>query len=170
MEQKIVNSGQFEDVLEINDHYYIISKKDRIGVIPYTISTNGIIDKIGIVNDFNILKRKTEYTILYDYVNTDDISDLNGANRILKMYTNVNIKDASKWMYLGNLFYSIATDSPIKLYCVDISNIDFNNIKINNKKDFQLIDVENIIASEDAILIAGYTRIFNMFYVQTINQ
>lgn len=87
MEKKIVNSGDFEEVVEINDHYYLISKKDRIGVVPYTISAQGIIDKIGIVNDINILKNKNEFTILYDYINVDDFSDLNGANRILNLYT-----------------------------------------------------------------------------------
>ena len=51
--EKIVLDGEFEDVFERDGHYYLKSKKDRICVLPYTISNDGLLDNIGAVEISN---------------------------------------------------------------------------------------------------------------------
>jgi hypothetical protein len=68
IEKKIVLEGDFENVIEIDKHYYLVNKKDRICVLPYTISTNGLLDKIGVIEDVNYIEKEKVLTLMNDYI------------------------------------------------------------------------------------------------------
>jgi hypothetical protein len=164
--------GDHEDIIELNDHYYIVSKKDMICVLPYTISSKGLLDEIGVVKDWNYIEEKETHTLINGYVTTDDTTGLVAANRILYDVIGRNIKDANDWMYLGQLHNNLTSDSPIKVYAVNISNV---NIKMEedvedkeNRKNFIMMSSNEVIQSDDMLFLAGYTRLFNFFYINSL--
>lgn len=162
---KKINEGIWEDILEYNDHYYIISKYTNVCILPYIIE-NGILSKIGVVNDINILRNVEMPTLFTGTKNSDDESDLFCANRLLFENTNINITAAEKWMFLGDLYSNKLSDSSIKLYCVDVS--DNTDEFIKNKTPFYFIDVEQSTSSDDMLLLSGYLRLFNLFFKSKI--
>ena len=103
LEKKIVMKGMFEDVLKENNHLYLVHKLDKICVLPYTISTDGILDKIGVIKDLDILSEKEVYTLINGYISQDDATNLVAANRLLFEVIGSNVKGADDWMYLGTL-------------------------------------------------------------------
>lgn len=171
MNKKIVLNGSFEQVIEIDKHYYLINKKDRVCVIPYTMSGN-LLDKLGVVEDFNYIEEEKVLSILNDYLNEDDETDLVAANRVLFEIIGTNVKDASKWMYLGSLFNTLSSDSLIKIYAVDITDVEIKEFESveneNQRKKFKLLDSSKVIQSDDMLMLASFFRLFNYFYKKSL--
>jgi len=172
IEKKIIVEGEHEDVIEIHDHYYIVSKKHRITVLPYTIDSKGLLDKIGVIKDYNYVFEEFDYTLLNGYISQDDGTNLVAANRILHETTGLNITNADDWMYLGGLYNNLTSDSPIDLYCVDVTDKEIiasekteENIQ---KVKFKMIDCEFVVSSDDTLLLASYLRLFQYFYVNSL--
>jgi hypothetical protein len=167
---KVVLEGEFEKIIEKDGHYLIESKKDRICVLPYTISDNGLLDKIGVVKQWNTEEEKATYTLLYDYLNVDDETNLTGANRVLFQILGVNFDSAENWMFLGSLFNTTTSESPIKIYAVDITvlGIDKINISTTENKQFKLIDSSSVLQTDDVLFLASFSRLFNYFYIKSL--
>jgi hypothetical protein len=174
MEKKIVLNGEYEDVMEIDGHYYLLDKKDRICVLPYTISSNGLLDKIGVIEDWNFLEEEDVLTLINGYISSDDPTDLVAANRILFEITGVNITDAKEWMFLGGVYSNLTSDSPIKIYCVDITNIQIQeqeNVEASgSRKKFRIMDSSKVIRTDEILFLASYFRLFNYFYVKSLQK
>lgn len=174
IEKKTVLRGPFEDVIELNDHYYLVDKKDKICVLPYTISTNGLLDKIGVIQDWNYLEEERVLVLLNDYINEDDKTDLVAANRILFELIGTNVFEADLWMYLGSLYNNMSSDSPIKIYAVDISNVEIKADEDVEEKEerrkFKLLDSNKVIQTDDILFLAAFLRLFNFFYVNSLDQ
>jgi len=174
IEKKRVLQGVFEDVIELDGHYYLIDKKDKICVLPYTISTNGLLDRIGIVEDYNYLEEEKVNVLLNDYISADDATDLVAANRVLYEIIGTNVTQADLWMYLGSLFSNMTSESPIKIYAVDITDIDIKADEEvedeNERKRFRMLDSSKVIQTDDLLFLAAYLRLFNYFYVNSLNK
>ena len=174
VERKIVKEGRFEDVIEIDDHYYLVSKKHQVCVLPYTIDTKGLLDKIGVVKDYNYIFEDYDFTLISGYINQDDGTDLVAANRILYEVIGTNITDADNWMYLGSLYNSLTSDSGINLYAVDVTNthiLETEEVTENqNDAKFSFLDSSRVISTDDTLFLASFLRLFNYFYVQSLTQ
>lgn len=174
LERKIVVEGQFEDVIEIKDHFYIISKKHRVTVLPYTIDSRGLLDKIGVVKDYNYVFEDYDYTLINGYISADDATDLVAANRVLFEVLDMNMSNADDWMYLGSLYNTLTSDSAISLYCVDVTDVpikETEEVEQNQEKlKFKMIDSSKVITSDDTLLLASYMRLFNYFYINSLQR
>ncbi len=174
MKEKIVVENDYQKIIEIEKLFYILDKKDKICVLPYTISTNGLLDKIGVVQDWNYIEEESVLTLLNDYVYDDDKTDLVASNRILFEILGNNIAQADSWMFLGNLYNNMSSDSPIKIYAVNISDIpvktDEDVEEQERRKSFKLLDSATVIQSDDMLFLGAYLRLFNYFYVNSLNQ
>ena len=171
-EHKIIASGDYEYVVEIKDHYYIVSKKHRVTILPYTISSNGLLDKVGVIKDYNYVFEDYDYTLINGYINADDGTNLVAANRVLYEAIGLNIPNADDWMYLGGLYNNLTSDSAIDLYCVDLTeNIKTEEVEENKDKiKFKMIDSSNATSSDDSLLLAAFFRLFNYFYVNSLTK
>ena len=171
-QKKIVMTGPYEDVIKDGDHLYVTHKLDTICVLPYTISSNNILDTIGVVKNLDVLKEKELYTLIKGYTNQDDGTNLVTANRLLFEIIGSNVTKADNWMYLGNI--TNISGSNIILYCVNISDVTINdagNVEESREANkFEMITANKIVASDDALFLAAYMRIFNYFYVNALKE
>jgi hypothetical protein len=172
LNKKIVHVGKYEDVVAIDDHLFVISKKQRICVVPYTISTQGLLDLIGVTQSKNILTERIDYTLLNGYISEDDGTDLVAANRILYEMIGSNVSKADNWMYLGSLYNKMTSDSEIKLYCVNLTNvtiIEDREVEENKKeKHFKMLESNKVVTTDDSLLLASYLRLLNYFYINSL--
>ena len=173
LEKKIVMKGMFEDVLKENNHLYLVHKLDKICVLPYTISTDGILDKIGVIKDLDVLSEKEVYTLINGYISQDDATNLVAANRLLFEVIGSNVKGADDWMYLGMLS-NISIGGNVIIWAANISDIDVNeaaNVEETKKAlKFEMIPANQVVASDDALFLASYMRLFNYFYVNSLKE
>lgn len=162
--EKVVLSGPFENVVEKDKHLYIVHKLDTICVIPYTIATNGILDKIGVIKEDKL------YKLLTGYVIADDPTNLVAANRILFEVIQSNVKGADNWMYLGKL--ENISGGAITLYAVNIGDVPIKPTSESEDQEqtskFEMIRSNEVVSSDDALFLAAYLRLFNYFYVNSL--
>jgi hypothetical protein len=174
IEKKVVIEGTFEDVIEIKEHYYLVSKKHQVTVLPYTIDARGLLDKVGVIKDYNYVFEEYDYTLINDYINADDGTNLVAANRILYNAIGLNATNADDWMYLGGLYNTLTSDSAIDLYCVDLTGkgvAETEEVEENKDKiKFKMIDSSYVITSDDTLLLAAYLRLFNYFYINALDK
>lgn len=172
LDKKVVLEGKYEDVISINEHYYLISKKHQVAVLPYTIDTRGLLDKVGVIKDYNYIFENYDYTLINGYLSQDDPTNLVAANRILYEVIGLNLTNADDWMYLGGLYNTLTSDSPIQLYCVDLTDKEIvqneEQEQAMDKIKFKMVDSSYIITSDDTLLLSGYLRLFNYFYVNSL--
>lgn len=161
---KILVENDSKSVIEKNNEFNVISHYTEVAVLPYSINNSGILDKVGVIGYVNFYNNISHLTIPSSYRKNTDASCMITANRILYEYTNVNIDNASKWMYLGDI-YNKYSGTPIKVYCVDIS--DCNAIK---KSELNMIDIGTAITSDDSLLLASYLRLFKLYYTQDVDK
>jgi len=168
----IVFEGEFEEVLEVDNHLYLRSKIDQICVIPYTISKDGLLDKIGIVELWNEEEKKNIQSLLKGYLNEDDGTNLVGANRILYQISGTNLQDASRWMFLGTVYNTLESHSPIRIYGVDVTGVEVKGQdsvrNIADRKRFRMMESNHVIQSDDLLFLGSFTRLFNFFYTQSL--
>lgn len=170
---KIVLSGEYEDITLLDNHFYILSKKDKVAILPYTIDAKGVLGEIGVIKDYNYLEIEYDYTLMIDYISQDDETNLDAANRILKNLIGVSVSDAKKWMYLGSLYNSSTSDSGIALYCVNVNDIDIKSSEIlynGENVKFDMVNCANVATSDDTFLLASFLRLWNYFYVTSIKK
>lgn len=162
--EKVVLTGPFENVIEKDKHLYIVHKLDTICVIPYTIATNGILNKIGVINDGQL------YKLPMGYVSADDSTDLVAANRILFEIVGSNVRGADDWMYLGKL--ENISGGAITLYAVNVGDVPVKPSTESEDQEqaskFEMIRSNEVVSSDDALFLAAYLRLFNFFYVNSL--
>jgi hypothetical protein len=172
IKKNIAITGNFEDVVEINNHYYLVSKKQRLCVLPFTISEAGILDQIGVIKDFNYLSEKYEYTLINGYINEDDGTSLVTSNRLLFNIIGTNVTSADNWIYLGSLFNNLTSDSPITIYGVNISNLNIKSnedaVENQDKIKFEMLDTFKVVQSNESLFLAAYLRLFEWVYTNSL--
>jgi hypothetical protein len=172
MSKKVVLNGPFEEVIEKDKHLYVIHKLDTICVIPYTIATNTVLDKIGVIKEPNLENENEIYKLISGYVTADDNTNLVAANRLLFEIIGSNVKGADDWMYLGKL--SNISGGAVILYAVNISDVDVNNSEeveeVKKAKKFEMIRSNEVVTSDDALFLAAYLRLFNYFYINSLQE
>ncbi|HRT03600.1 MAG TPA: hypothetical protein P5513_06635 [Candidatus Diapherotrites archaeon] len=167
--KKVILENEFQKIILNSNRYYIENKYDQVCVLPYTID-NGLLDKIGVIEIWNEEEKENALTLLTDYLSKDDETNLVGANRILYSIIGINIKDASRWMYLGSLFNSLFSLSPLKIYSVNLTDIKIeeNVLDLDKKRNFKFVDSSMVTQTDDILFLGAFNRLFNFFYTNSI--
>lgn len=173
LERKTVLKGMYEDVISEGGHYHIAHKKNKICVLPYTIASNGLLDKIGVIREIDVLNEKENYVLINGYINQDDPTNLVCANRLMFEIIGSNVIKADDWMYLGKL-NNTAVSSDMIVYCVNISDIILNETsevkETKLERKFEMVESNKVVVSDDALFLASYLRLFNLFFVRSISK
>ena len=169
-EVKTLLENELQEVVKFEDNYYIINKKDVVCVLPYTLDEGGLLDKVGLIEIWNDEERKTELTLLKGFLSEDDGTNMVGANRVFYEVTGVNITEAANWMFLGTLFVSLYSDSPLRVYAVDVSGVEFAEqvMDENVRKIFKMENSSTVAQSDDMLFLGAFTRLFNFFYAKSL--
>lgn len=172
IDNKLILSNEYEDIIERDGRFLVRRKMDVVGVIPYTIK-NSLLEKIGVIKFLDKNLSHLEYRLMSGEVNNDDGTNLVTANRILFENVSTNVADAKLWMYLGRIRDGMLDVNGISLYCVNVSAIKLNDsVELNKDKriKFELVDSNDIISSDDSVLLASHLRLFQFLYINSLNK
>jgi hypothetical protein len=168
---KIILKGKYEDVIQENEHYYVIHKLDKICVLPYTISDKGLLDSIGVIKEIDPLQERENYVLINGFKNQDDPTNLVGANRLLFEIIGSNVTGADSWMYLGQINNTLNSNG-LRVYCVNLTDVEINEAEeveeTKKASKFEMVKANKVVVSDDALFLAGYMRLFNFFYVNSL--
>jgi hypothetical protein len=171
-ESKLIASNEFEEIVERDGRYFVKRKMDVVCVIPYTIE-KGMLEKVGVIKFLEKAFSHLPITLMSGEVNEDDGTNLVTANRILFENVATNVANANLWMYLGKIRDGLMDENGMSVYCVNVSDVNLgkpNELNRSGKGEFTLVGSNEIVSTDDSVLLAAYLRLFQFFYINSLNK
>ena len=157
------------DVIDLGKFTGIDYKKITIGVLPYSMK-DGIVDKVGLLNESNVFRDGGfSNTIITGTMEPSDKSLLDCSIRELCEESGYTIESPDSWNFLGAFSLSKGSNEINHVFAVDVTGSVMGKAKGDGSKKeelstFKMMDVVNVIQSNEALLLASYIRLFNFLY------
>jgi 8-oxo-dGTP pyrophosphatase MutT (NUDIX family) len=164
------------DIVDVEGHVGMKLKTVSVAVMPFTIDDNGMIDKIGLLKEYNPFREGDfSHTLITGTIDYEDDSLLYTAKRELKEEGGYEVPDNEnlRWIYLGNFFPYKDSDRQVPTFAVDVTGIEPKEPQTDGTKKEELSKLEmipsnNIMITEEMLPLSAFLRLFNYFYQKTI--
>lgn len=174
---KVLFEDKWFDVVDMDGHVGLRSKHMSVAVLPYTVDSNGMIENIGLLHEYNQF-REGNYcdTLITGTVEYEDDSLLFTAKRELLEEGGIDMmeEDTGKWIFLGTIYPSKDGDKVIPIFAVDVTSKDINKPQGDGSKqeklsEFSLVKVGDGLVSDEGIVLSAFLRLFNYMYAKSMN-
>jgi 8-oxo-dGTP pyrophosphatase MutT (NUDIX family) len=144
--------------------------------MPYTTDENGMVDKIGLLKEYNPL-REGDYchTLITGTVDYEDDTLLFTAKRELKEEGGFEVPENQngRWIFLGSFYPYKDSDRQVPTFAVDVTDITKTEPATDGSKKeelstLEMISTNQIMITDETIVLAAFLRLFNYFYAKTI--
>jgi 8-oxo-dGTP pyrophosphatase MutT (NUDIX family) len=164
------------DIVDVEGHVGMKLKTMSVAVMPFTIDDNGMIDKIGLLKEYNPFREGDfSHTLITGTIDYEDDSLLYTAKRELKEESGYEVPNNEnlRWIYLGNFFPYKDSDRQVPTFAVDVTGIEPKEPQTDGTKKEELSKLEmipsnNIMITEEMLPLSAFLRLFNYFYQKTI--
>jgi 8-oxo-dGTP pyrophosphatase MutT (NUDIX family) len=164
------------DIVDVEGHVGMKLKTVSVAVMPFTIDDNGMIDKIGLLKEYNPFREGDfSHTLITGTIDYEDDSLLYTAKRELKEESGYEVPNNEnlRWIYLGNFFPYKDSDRQVPTFAVDVTGIEPKEPQTDGTKKEELSKLEmipsnNIMITEEMLPLSAFLRLFNYFYQKTI--
>lgn len=169
---KVLHETPYFDLVKNDEKHGLRIKITSVAVLPYTIDSTGIVEKIGILKEPNAL-RDTGYadTLITGSIEDSDDDAYSTAVRELYEEGGVDMRSGSpdNWTYLGAFHDSKDTDREIPTFAVDITGQELGKPQTDGSDHeknclFSLVDVNEAIATKELLVLGSFLRLFNIMY------
>ena len=167
-----------------NDWYSIVRRQSRTGiehkfmsiaVLPFKTDSSGMLDQLGLLNEFNPF-REDDYTLtlITGTVEGRDADLIDTVIRELKEEGGfvVSREDISRFHYLGSLYLSKDDDKLLPVFAVKVNDIEQGEAigdgsEKEEKSELKMVDVKTITESQESLALAAFFKLFQLFYSKT---
>ena len=169
---KVLHETPYFDLVVTDEKHGLRIKNTSVAVLPYTVDSSGIVEKIGILKEANPL-RETGYADTLITGSIDDSDDDAYATAVRELYEEggVDMRGGSpdSWIYLGTFHDSKDTDREIPAFAVDITGQTVGKPQTDGStqeqnSSFSLIDVNEAIQTKELLVLGSFLRLFNIMY------
>ena len=158
------------ELVNIEGTYAVLNKHSAVAVIVYNLDERGILDKIGVVTEFNPHFRGEKYTgPVMGKVEIEDKSLLSRAKQETKEETGYDVPSSDRWSFLGEVITSKLLPGPVYCYSVDVTGIQQGEItgdgsaqESNLKFDF--LNLNQVSEINDSILQTCFFKLITNLY------
>jgi 8-oxo-dGTP pyrophosphatase MutT (NUDIX family) len=159
------------ELVKTEGTYAVLNKHSVVAVLVYTLDENGVLDKIGAVTEFNPHFSSKLYTgLVMGKVELEDKSLLSRAKQETKEESGYDVKDHSRWSFIGEMITSKLLPDAIYCYSVDVTGLIQEKLS-GDEKDlkFELLDLNVAFEINDTILQTCFFRLINKLYKKELN-
>lgn len=169
---KVIAETEYFDFVQFANSSGIKVKIPSVSVMPYTVDENGIVDKIGILKEYNVF-REGNYaeTLITGSVEVSDDDTLATAIRELLEEGGIDMNgdDLGKWTYLGGFHDSKDTDRTMPSFAVDVTGKTIGKAagdgsEKETKSKMELVEVNKALQSNELLVLGSFLRLFNIMY------
>lgn len=170
--QKVVQKTNNREILDIDGHLFIKQVNPGVIIMPYTITSSGFPDKIGIISE--VLDQRPggmSKTLITGSQDEEDSNIFQTAVRELKEESGFLVEDLKRWEFLGSLYTSKMVVSSNPCFSVDITGLvagekttDGSESEKNTK--FELVSVEEALNLEDSLVSTLFIKTFKDIFNQ----
>lgn len=175
MSEKLVQEFDNFDVVNVDGTVGIRMKDTRIAVLPFERGQDGLPSTIGVVDEFNPLRRGSkELTAITGRAEGDDPDILSTAKRELTEEAGYDVVDTVRWTYLGEMFTNKMIEDGIHCFAVDVTGLKRGEPKGDgslkeSKSEFKFLPVPAALDVPDAHVPAIFMRMFKFVFNRELN-
>ena len=164
------------DVVDVDGHVGLKLKTISVAVMPFTTDDNNMIDKIGLLKEYNPFREGDfSHTLITGTIDYEDDTLLYTAKRELIEEGGYEIPDSEneRWIYLGNFFPYKDSDRQIPTFAVNVTGIKAKNPQTDGSKKEELSKLEmissnDVMITEEMLPLAAFLRLFNYVYQKSL--
>jgi len=173
---KTLSEYEYFNVVEVDGMTGLKMNSVGVGILPYTTDEHGMIDKIGLLKEYNPFREDNYcHTIITGTVDDKDAALLETAKRELGEECGYIIGDSeiNRWIFLGVFFIDKYSDCQVPTFAVDVTGLKAEEPETDGSKKEKLSQLEflptnQIVVTDEALALAAFLRLFNYFYIKTI--
>lgn len=165
-------------LVEMDSRYGIHMKTVSVAILPYTVDANGIVEQLGILEEWNELRvGNYAHTLITGTVENKDADVYETAVRELLEEAGIDMSTQDQsWLYLGNFYDSKDTDKCMPTFAVDVTGAKIQPAATDgspkeNASSFSMLDVNEVLTtSSETLPLAAFLRLFNIMYRQSFQK
>lgn len=175
---KVLFEDKWFQVVDIEGTIGLKNKEMSVAVLPYRVNEMGMITEIGLLKELNYFREGDfAQTLITGTIEYEDDSLLLTAKRELLEEGGFDLKNDeynSRWLFLGPVYLYKTSDQMVPVFAVDVTGIEQKSAEGDgsekeSKSKLEMTEVGNGIASEEALVLAAFLRLFNYMYAKTLN-
>lgn len=171
-------------VLYETDWYSLVTRDTRTGIVhkymsvavlPFTTDESGMIDKIGLLNEYNPFREDDfSMTLITGTVEGSDNDLLDTVSRELLEEGGFTLsrENTDKFHYLGSLYLSKDDDKLYPTFAVKVNGLEKTDAigdgsAKEEKSTLKMVDVQDITLTQESLALAAFFKLFQLFYSKT---
>lgn len=173
-----------EEILFENEWYYLVKRDTRTGItykymsvaiLPFTTDDSGMIDTIGLLDEFNPFREDDRsMTLITGTVEGEDkdLIDTVVREMIEEGGFTIDKNDTERFNYLGSLYGSKDDDKLYPVFAVKVNGIEQqaaigDGSEKEEKSSFKMVDVQDITLTQESLALGAFFKLFQLFYSKT---
>jgi 8-oxo-dGTP pyrophosphatase MutT (NUDIX family) len=174
---KVLFETPYFDLVKIENKHGFHMKIISVAILPYTVNESGIIDKIGVLHEWNQL-REGNYadTLITGTIEDTDADAYETAVRELYEEGGIDLRNDSNeaWTFLGNFNDSKDSDREYPTFAVNVTGKELtppttDGSEKEEKSSLKMVSVNEALQSNETLLLAAFLRLFNIMYQKSFN-
>ena len=170
MEPTVIHETEKFNVVEVDGKVGIQPIDPHVAVLPFERGEDGLPSIVGVLNEYNPLRRGAKSTtVITGAAEGDDPDILSAAKRELTEEAGYDAIDTSRWTYLGEMTTSKLVMEGIHCFAVDVTGLRRSEPKGDGsldeaKSEFKKISVSDALDVEDCFIPAIFMRCFRFIF------
>lgn len=166
----LLYSTKYFDVVREGSMFGIEPADIAVVVMPFERDMTGLPKNIGILNEYNPM-RKGGYskTLVTGRTEDEDPDLLATAMRELKEESGYDVTDPDRWCFLGFMTGSKTVDQEYPCFAVDITDLEpgdklGDGTSAESKSEFRIVTVKEALESDDCYIPTLFMKMFKYIY------
>jgi 8-oxo-dGTP pyrophosphatase MutT (NUDIX family) len=169
---KVLFETPFFDFVNTGDKHGLLIKRNSVAVLPYTVDANGIVEKIGILHEWNTL-REGNYANTLITGSIDDSDEDAYATAVRELFEeggfDMRGESSDKWVFLGTFHDSKDSNREIPTFAVDVTGVEQGSPSTDgssqeSKSTLKMTDVNEAVLTNELLVLGSFLRLFNIMY------
>jgi 8-oxo-dGTP pyrophosphatase MutT (NUDIX family) len=174
-EDKVLYENEWYSLVKRNTRTGIVHKYMSVAVLPFTTDSSGMIDKIGLLKEYNPFREDNySMTLITGTVEggDNDLIDTVVREMMEEGGFKVSKDDVDRFHYLGSQYLSKDDDKLLPVFAVKVNGIEQTEAsgdgsEKEEKSELEMVDVKVIMETQESLALGAFLKLFQLFYSKT---
>jgi 8-oxo-dGTP pyrophosphatase MutT (NUDIX family) len=169
-DKKVLHSLKYFDVIQNGSMVGIEPSDITVVVMPFERDLTGLPKNLGILREYNPLRRgKYSKTLITGRTEDEDPDILATAMREMKEESGYDVADPERWCFLGFMTGSKLVDQEHPCFAVDITDLEpaeklGDGSESERKSEFKVVTVKDALDSTDCYIPTLFLKMFKYIF------